>query len=160
MSFLKNITISICTLSLVYSIFMLLTPDRFQRQVKIIISLITAAVIGSMLLGIKELPTDMFSLEIPKTGDSFISRQDLVVKELEAELTKQIALIFSENDIPTENIYLKTDIDEDNCIFISELVITVKGGRESYGEKAESIVKSRIGDVNHRIMFTEDADEF
>ena len=160
MTFLKNITISICILSLVYSVFMLLTPDRFNRQIRVVISLITAVVIGGIVLGISEIPEDIFGLDIPDAAGDFMNRQELVIKELEAELAKQITLIFAENEVPTENIYLKTDIDGDNCIFISELVVTVKGGREEFEEKAESIIKSRIGDIEHRIIYTEDADEF
>lgn len=155
---LKNITLSICIISLVYSILILLTPDRFHRQAKIIISLITAAVIGGILLNFKDLPDNLLGIGITSEDGHFVNRQDLVVGALEEELTRQITMIFTENSVPIEKIYLKTDIDGDNCIFISELVITVKGERESYGDIPESIVKSRIGDVNHRILFTEDAD--
>lgn len=160
MSFLKNITVSICILSLVYSIFMLLTPDRFHRQIRVVISLITAVVIGGIVLGIKDYSGGISGMDIPEVGEGFINRQELVLEELESRLANEITSIFTENGVPTENIFLKTDIDGDNCIFISELEVTVSGRREDYEQKAESLIKSRIGDIEYRIIYTEDADEF
>lgn len=158
MSLLKNITLSVCILSLVYSILMLLTPDRFHRQTSIVLSLITAVVIGSFFINLDELPDDWLSGKTPGGYNSFTNRQELLVKELEEELSLQIAKIFSENGVQVEKIYLRTDIDEDNCIFISELVITICGGRERYDSIVENIVRTKIGEINYRIVYQEDAD--
>lgn len=157
MGLLKNITISVCVLSLVYCIMMLLTPDRFKRQMKSVISIITAVTLGGLIIsgGNAE---DIFSwINIPSIGEGQSSNA-AVMRELEARLNEQIQKLMVENGIPVEKIDVSVDIDGDNCIFISKLAAQISGSQKLYEEKVRSLVKTDIGDVNLEIAFTEESD--
>ncbi len=157
MEFLKNITISVCALSLVYSIMMLLTPDRFKRQMKSVISVIIAVTIGGIILHGGYDDDFLSSLEIP-SFDARSSSNEMMLTELEARLNVQIEKLIEEKGIPVEKVETDIDIDADNCIFISRLLIEVNGAKSEYEEKLRSIVKSDIGDVNLETAFAEESD--
>ncbi len=157
MGLLKNITVSVCVLSLVYSVMMLLTPDRFKRQMKSVISIIMAVTMGGLIINAGNGEDIFSSINIPSIGESQSSNA-AVMRELEARLNEQIQKLMEENGIPIEKIDVSVDIDGDNCIFISKLEAQISGSRKLYEEKVRSLVKSDIGDVNLEIVFTEESD--
>ncbi len=157
MGLLKNIAVSVCVLSLVYCIMMLLTPDRFKRQMKSVISIITAVTMGGLIISGSSGEDIFSSINIPSIGESQSSNA-AVMRELEARLSEQIQRLMEENGIPVEKIDVSVDIDGDNCIFISKLAAQISGSQKLYEEKIRSLVKSDIGDVNLEIAFTEESD--
>ncbi len=157
MGLLKNITVSVCVLSLVYCVMMLLTPDRFKRQMKSVISIITAVTMGGLIISGGSGDDTFSSINIPSIGESQ-SSSAAVMRELETRLNEQIQKLMAENGIPAEKIEVRVDIDGDNCIFISRLTATISGSQKLYEEKVRSLVKSDIGDVNLEIVFTEESD--
>lgn len=157
MGLLKNIAVSVCVLSLVYCIMMLLTPDRFKRQMKSVISIITAVTMGGLIISGSSGEDIFSSINIPSIGESQSSNA-AVMRELEVRLSEQIQRLMEENGIPVEKIDLSVDIDGDNCIFISKLAAQISGSQKLYEEKVRSLVKSDIGDVNLEIAFTEESD--
>ncbi len=157
MALLKNITISICSLSLVYSIMMLLTPDRFKRQVKSVLSIVTAVTIGGVILRGGFDDGFLSSLQIPSVGGGeTVSEQ--TIAELEMRLNEQIKKLIEEKGVPTEKVEVNIDIDKDNCIFISRLFVEVGGTRSEYEERVRNIVNTQIGDVRLEAAFTEVSD--
>ena len=157
MGLLKNIAVSVCVLSLVYCIMMLLTPDRFKRQMKSVISIITAVTMGGLIISGSSGEDIFSSINIPSIGESQSSNA-AVMRELEARLSEQIQRLMEESGIPVEKIDVSVDIDGDNCIFISKLAVQISGSQKLYEEKVRSLVKSDIGDVNLEIAFTEESD--
>lgn len=157
MGLLKNIAVSVCVLSLVYCIMMLLTPDRFKRQMKSVISIITAVTMGGLIISGSSGEDIFSSINIPSIGESQSSNA-AVMRELEVRLSEQIQRLMEENGIPVEKIDVSIDIDGDNCIFISKLAAQISGSQKLYEEKVRSLVKSDIGDVNLEIAFTEESD--
>lgn len=157
MGFLTTVTISVCVLSLVYSIMMLLTPDRFKRQMKSVISVIIAVTIGGIILHGGYDDSFLSALEIPPIAAQG-SSNEIMIAELEARLNEQIEKLIEEKGIPVEKVESDIDIDADNCIFISRLFVRISGSKSEYQEKIRSIVKSDIGDVNLETAFTEESD--
>lgn len=157
MGLLKNIAVSVCVLSLVYCIMMLLTPDRFKRQMKSVISIITAVTMGGLIISGSSGEDIFSSINIPSIGESQSSNA-AVMRELEVRLSEQIQRLMEESGIPVEKIDVSVDIDGDNCIFISKLAAQISGSQKLYEEKVRSLVKSDIGDVNLEIAFTEESD--
>lgn len=157
MEVLKKMTMSICVLSLVYSIMMLLTPDRFKRQVRSVLSIITAITIGGIILNGGSWDGIFSSLDIPSAGTAE-SADRLVISELQARLNVQIKKLIEEKGVPLEKVDTVIDIDEDNCIFISRLLLEVNGTKSEYEERIRNVVKSEIGDVNLETVFTEESD--
>lgn len=101
MGLLKNITVSVCLLSLVYSVMMLLTPDRFKRQMKSVISIITAVTMGGLIISGGNAEDIFSSINIPSIGESQ-SSNTAVMRELEERLNEQIQKLMEENGIPIE----------------------------------------------------------
>lgn len=131
MGLLKNITVSVCLLSLVYSVMMLLTPDRFKRQMKSVISIITAVTMGGLIISGGNAEDIFSSINIPSIGESQ-SSNTAVMRELEERLNEQIQKLMEENGIPIEKIDVSVDIDRDNCIFISKLAAQISGSQKLY----------------------------
>lgn len=103
MGLLKNITISVCVLSLVYCIMMLLTPDRFKRQMKSVISIITAVTLGGLIISGGNAEEIFSSINIPSISEKQSSNA-AVMRELEARLNEQIQKLMVEKGIPVEKI--------------------------------------------------------
>ena len=100
MTAVKNITLTVCVLSLVYMIVMTLTPDSFRQKMKTVISILTALTIAGAILNIdfsfdEDIDTDLLY-------ESEYSYNELVLNVLEQRLADSILLIYEENYIPIE----------------------------------------------------------
>ncbi len=157
MTAVKNITLTVCVLSLVYMIVMMLTPDSFRQKMKTVISILTALTIAGAILNIdfsfdEDIDTDLLY-------ESEYSYNELVLNELEQRLADSILLIYEENNIPIEKISVETNIDEDNSISISRISLTISGSSEAYGSKIRKVTSERIGEVTLEMSFSEDVDD-
>ncbi len=142
MTAVKNITLTVCILSLVYMIVMMLTPDSFKQKMKTVISILTALTIAGAILNIdfsmdEDIGTDLLY-------ESEYSYNELVLDELDQRLADSILLIYEENYIPIEKISVETNIDEDNSIFISKISLTISGSSKAYESKSRSVTSDRI----------------
>ena len=156
MSTIMNISAAICVLSLLHTIIALLSPERFRRQLGIVMSIISALVIGSMVLG-ADISFD--DIELPDTGtfeQSYEKANELVVQELEDRLSEFVSKLMNERGIPAEKISVKTTIDESGSISISEVSMTVNGSKEVNGEKITDIIKNEIGKVKLTLEYSEE----
>ncbi len=158
MIFLKNLTISICVLSLMYFIIMLITPDRYKRQLRSLISIIAAVTIGGIVLGADFSFDGIPQIESESLNGSVSYADQLVISELEKRLEEQIGKMIQEAQIPMEKISVETNIDDDNCIFISKISMTIGGSREKYEAEAIRLVETKIGDISIDLTFSEDED--
>ncbi|MCD8108101.1 MAG: hypothetical protein LUE20_09095 [Oscillospiraceae bacterium] len=157
MTAVKNITLTVCILSLVYMLVMMLTPDSFRQKMKTVISILTALTIAGGVLNIEfsfdeNLDTDLLY------GYDY-SYDELVLSELEQRLADSILLIYKENDIPVEKISVETNIDEDYSISISKISLTISGDSDSYESRIRKVTSDRIGEVTLEMSFSEDVDE-
>lgn len=156
-STLITLSYSICIASVAYTLVMLISPERYKNQLQGVMSVITAAAICSAFLsGAKGIELELDGLGGSYQGGSGIN--GMVVLELEKRLEEEIAKLINENGIPAENVSVKTNIDGDNCISISELTVSVVGSKEDYEARLNELVKSRIGDISINMVFLESDD--
>ncbi len=156
MSTIMNISAALCVLSLLHTIIALLSPERFRRQLSIVMSIISALVIGSMFLG-ADISFD--EIELPNTDtfeQSYEKANELVVQELEDRLSEYVSNLMDEMEVPAEKISVKTTIDKSGSISISEVSMTVNGSKEVYGAKITEIIKSEIGKVKLTLEYSEE----
>ena len=156
MSTIMNISAALCVLSLLHTIIALLSPERFRRQLSIVMSIISALVIGSMFLG-ADISFD--EIELPNTDtfeQSYEKANELVVQELEDRLSEYVSNLMDEMEVPAEKISVKTTIDKSGSISISEVSMTVNGSKEVYGAKITEIIKSEIGKVQLMLEYSEE----
>lgn len=156
MSIIKEITLLISAFSVAYCIIMLLTPDKYRRQIKSLVALTLTVSLGSVIIGADFDINSFISADYSKMDSSYYIADDMVQKELEARLEHSIKSIFEENSIPIEKISVSTNIDKDNCIFISKISLTVSGSRKEYQLLIEQVAESRIGDVAVETVYTEE----
>ncbi len=157
MTAIKNITLTVCILSLVYMLVMMLTPDSFRQKMITVISILTALTIAGAVLNIdfsfdEDIDTDLLC-------EYDYSYDELVLRELEQRLADSILLIYEENEIPVEKISVETNIDEDYSISISKISLTISGDADSYESRIRKVTSDRIGEVTLEMSFSEDVDE-
>ncbi|MCD8005657.1 MAG: hypothetical protein LUF29_01575 [Oscillospiraceae bacterium] len=157
MTAVKNITLTVCILSLVYMVVMMLTPDSFKQKMKTVISILTALTIAGAVLNIdftfdEEIDADLLY-------ESDYSYNKLVISELEQRLAESILLIYEENGIPVEKISVETNIDDENGISISKISLTISGDSDTYESKIRKVTRDRIGEVTLDMSFSEEVDD-
>ncbi len=157
MTSVKNITLTVCILSLVYMLIMMLTPDGFKQKMKTVISILTALTIAGAILNIDFTFDEDISRDLLYESD--YSYSELILSELDQRLADSILLIYEENGIPVEKISVDTNIDDENSISISKISLTISGNRENYESKIRRITSDKIGEISLEMSFSEDADE-
>lgn len=157
MTAVKNITLTVCILSLVYMLVMMLTPDSYKQKMKVVISILTALTISGAVLNID------FTFDAEIDTDSLYeynySYDEIVLSELESRLADTILPIYDESKIPVEKISVETNIDEDGSIIISKISLTISGGYDDYESTIRRVTTERIGEVALELSFSEDVDE-
>ncbi|MCD7732636.1 MAG: hypothetical protein LUH56_04285 [Oscillospiraceae bacterium] len=157
MTSVKNITLTVCILSLAYMLVMMLTPDSYKQKMKTVISILTALTIAGAVLNLDFTFDEAIDADLLYESD--YSYNDLVISELEERLAESILLIYEENGIPVEKISVETNIDEDNGISISKISLTIPGSREAYESKIRKVTGDKIGEVTLDISFSEDVND-
>lgn len=158
MTFLKNLTLSICVLSVVYLIVSMLSPDRYKRQIRAVLSLICAVTVAGVILGSAD---EDFDTGIDINGSQSLSGSqeyatNLILSELESKLDEQIGNMMLQSGVPVQKISVKTNIDDEGSIFISEISMTVDGSKDEYEQKIKGITSEKIGEVSMNLTFSED----
>lgn len=158
MTLLKNITFAVCVMSLVYVVLGLLTPERYRRKMKTVVSTLSALAVAGTFLG-----NDfaISSEKIFKDGElslGGISQTDMVLSELDLKLADYLLPYYKEKGIPIEKITVKTNIDGEGCIFISKISLTVSGKKELYEDAIKRLTADNIGKVSLEMSFSEEAD--
>ncbi len=157
MTAIKNITLMVCILSLVYMLVMMLTPESYKQKMKTVISVLTALTIASAVLNLDFTFDDDIDADLLYESD--YSYNELVISELEERLADSILLIYEENDIPIEKISVETNIDDENGISISKISLTIIGDSEAYENKIRKVTKDKIGEVTLEMSFSEDIND-
>ena len=155
MIWLKNITFSICIFSLINTLIKILAPNRLYPQIKTVISLLMATAIGSMILGfdISDLYSEFSSIDHSLN----LSQEDsLVVSEIESRLNDYITAILDERGYDIKKVEIKTNIDDQYCISISEAWITIRSEYENKTDQIKQIIKEEIGDIDININVSEE----
>ncbi len=160
---LRSLTFIACYLGIAISMLDIITPcDKLKKQIRFIFSMVFIIAIATPLLdgGIDfEVPT----IEKIENSEEYIAVTNTYNQSLANSFKQNIENNLKEklkvNRINPKEILLVVNIDEDNCISISEVNLVLLVQDKSNREKAVNIIKNEIGDLPVNITFSEDDNE-
>lgn len=155
MNWLKNLTLGICSLSVIYTLMQMLVPQRYQKQMKTVVSLLFGILIGSMIIGL-----DVSDLNAVKFGAEYsldVNEHDrLVILQIEEEISKYLESEIHALGITPEKVRVKTNIDESMCISIIEARVVLDSKDEFASDSIKKLIAQRIGDIDVYFEFSEE----
>ena len=154
MTFLRNITLTIAMLSVINVVLSLLVTDKYRKQMQVILSIISAISIAGLLLNadFSDISTITWDLNFEDYGTSYTDKA--VIDELNERLAEHIHSVIKENGIDVENVSVKTNIDDERCIFISKISLTITN--EGDKEAVNRIIERNVGSTEVEITVSED----
>ena len=154
MTFLRNITLTIAILSVINVVLSLLVTDKYRKQMQIILSIISAISIAGLLLNadFSDISTITWDLNFEDYGTSYTDKA--VIDELNERLAEHIHSVIKENGIDMKNVSVKTNIDDERCIFISKISLTISN--EGDKEAVNRIIERNVGSMEVEITVSED----
>lgn len=152
MRFLTSLTLTVCVLSILYTAMMMLVPDRFRRELRSVLSLITVVTLGAVILGadFSDISARFENLSF-ETGN--YSRDQLIQNELETRIADYISTILSERGISCKKITVGTTIDSERRISITKASLTVENTYLQEDALITSLIKENIGDIEVKITY-------
>ena len=155
MNWLKILILGVCAFSLIYTLVKSLAPNKYQQQIKTVLSFVFALFIGSMVLGF-----DVSDLDNAFRGisDNYnISQENrFVIDEIEARLSDYLQVEIENVGICPEKVTVKTNIDDNLCISISEARVVLNNSDSLKAEAVRKTVSQKIGDIDVIIEFSEE----
>lgn len=154
MMFLTDLTLTICVLSLICTALMMLVPDRFRREIRSVIALIAAVTVCAMLLGvdISDISSELGTLSFNK---DLATHDRLVQDELEGRISEYIASFLLEDGIECKKVEVRTTIDEQRRISITEASLELDDRDRDRESKARSLIREKIGEIDVKISYEE-----
>ena len=154
MTFLRNITLTIVILSVINVVLSLLVTDKYRKQMQVILSIISAISIAGLLLNadFSDISTITWDLNFEDYGTSYADKA--VIDELNERLAEHIHSVIKENGIDVKNVSVKTNIDDERCIFISKISLTITN--EGDKEAVNRIIERNVGSTEVEITVSED----
>ena len=152
MKFLTSLTLTVCTLSILYTAVMMLVPDRFRRELRSVLSLITAVTLGAVIIGadFSDISARFESLSFESAS---YSRDDLVQADLEARIADYILSVLSDRGITCKKISVGTTIDEQRRISITKASLTLEKSFQAQDALITSLISAKIGDIEVNITY-------
>ena len=152
MRFLTSLTLTVCVLSILYTAMMMLVPDRFRRELRSVLSLITVVTLGAVILG-----ADFSDISARFENLSFetgaYTRDQLIQNELETRIADYISTILYEHGISCKKITVGTTIDPERRISITKASLTVENTYLQQDALITSLIKQNIGDIEVKITY-------
>ena len=152
MKFLTSLTLTVCVLSVIYTAMMMLVPDRFRRELRSVLSLITVVTLGAVILG-----ADFSDVSARFENLSFDSgtytRDQLVQSELETRIADYIGSLLSEQGISCKKITVGTTIDEQRRISITKASLTLDTAYQAQEAAITSLIRKNIGEIEVKITY-------
>ena len=157
MIFLQNLTLTITVLSVIFVIANLLTPDKYRKQMQIILSIISAVSIAGIVLSADFSDLSSFAEEIAFENSDVSYTDKAVLTELNKSLSEHIESMIKESGIEVKKVSVKTNIDDERCIFISKISLTIKD--ISKKDAILRLIESKIGQTEVEITVSEEVNE-
>lgn len=157
----RNITFIACLISIVISMFDIITLEgKFKKQVRLIFALVfVISVINPILHGKIDLSINE-NIKIEET-EEYVMANNIFYDSLAENYSDNIENILKEklliNEIKPEKIYVNVNINQDNCIDINEVRIVLALEHKNKTDKVTEIIKNEIGNYPVKITFTEEA---
>ncbi len=133
----------------------ILTPVKYQNQIKSVTSIAFLVFIGSMLL--KFDVSDLDTL-LPSTFNTIYTSQEnrLLIAEIESRISEYVLQELRDGNINVIKTSVETNIDEDMCISISEVKVTLHHSDFQKQDIVKQVIAKRIGDIDVKIEISED----
>ena len=158
MDSVRKLVLISCILAIAISVFDMLYPGKkFEKQMRLLLSLVF--VIGI----ITPVFTGAISFTVPtfasvRENQNYNNLQDSVYQSYQSNIKENIennlTKIIRQNEINVKEISVSINIDEDNCISISEVSIIPEDNKDT--AEIISIIKSEVG-IEPNIMQGEES---
>ncbi len=144
MKTLVTVTLLISVLAVVNTLVLSLSPDRYRREFRAMLSLMSLAAIGSVLLGadFSDISSRFEDIALP---DMSIKRDEAITSELDKKLQEYLFTCLAEKGIAPENIFIETTIDAERRIFITKARITLPAGYSGREGEIKSLLDGILG---------------
>lgn len=152
MKFLSEITLTVCVLSVICTVMMMLVPDRYRRDIRSVVSLIAAIAIIASVLGadFSDIGADFESISFQSGVET---RNSLIQSDVEKRLEDYMTSFLAEKGIKCKNIRVRTTIDEQNSIFITEAELLLDSSDKEREPFIRSILAEKIGEIDVKISY-------
>ena len=152
MSFLRNITLLICTASLIYTAVLMLVPDRFRREIRSVLALAAAVAVGAVITNadLSDLSGVFGEINMPQ---SLESRDSLIQEELEERLCDYLESLLSEQGINVKKPTVGTTIDGQRRISITDAGIELDSVYRERESEIRALIGEKIGEIEVKISY-------
>ncbi len=152
MSFLRNITLLICTASLIYTAVLMLVPDRFRREIRSVLALAAAVAVGAVITNadLSDLSGVFGEINMPQ---SLESRDSLIQEELEERLCDYLESLLSEQGINVKKLTVGTTIDGQRRISITDAGIELDSVYRERESEIRALIGEKIGEIEVKISY-------
>lgn len=160
MNTIRNITLIACYLGIAISILDIMSPsEKLKKQLRFIFALVFIIAIATPILN------GRINLEIPafepiEESDEYLAVQktfsENVTEKFRSNIEQVIRQKLEAAEIIPKEISVNVNIDENNCISISEVKIVLAVQDNIISTKAGKIVKNEIGNVPVNIKAAEE----
>ena len=154
MTALKNLMLSLSAMFVLQFLFSLLSPEKYRPAIKMVLSLITVAVVSAGILKI-DFSNIYSSFPSINTQLSSYESDQLILDELNSKLSEYIASLLEDEGIVSEKVSVDTTIDENRCISITKASIELGSEYEKDEIIVINLIKSKIGDIEVSLSFVE-----
>lgn len=152
MKFFTQTVLAAAVLGTLHILLLALAPDKYRREIKAIISLITVITIASLLSGadFSDITSSLKEIEL---SESVYSNDELVKKDLEGRIEQYLEALLSEQGIECKKISVGTTIDESRRIFITKASLRLSEEYSDREPEIRELIKTRIGEIGTEISY-------
>lgn len=151
MKLITNLTLTICVLSLCSTAILMLAPDRYRREIRSVVSLVTVVSVGAIILGADY--SDLPALPAYDFDAPLAASDELVQRELESRLSDYLFTFLEEEGITAKKVEVGTTIDNSRSIFITKASLWLDHDSAELVPFAEAKIKEKIGDIEVKIIY-------
>ena len=150
MDFLKDLTLTVCVVSLGCAVLLMLVPDKFRGELRSVLSLAAAVTVCAMLLGadFTEFSADLGDISFyPETSE----RAELICADLDGRLSAYAEEILKSEGIDFKKVSVRTTIDGQNSISITEVGVELPGYEQTRADEVRALISEKIGPLKINI---------
>lgn len=155
MKLITDLTLTVCLISVVSVIILMLSPDRLRREMKTVVAIVSAAAICAALSH-GELTFMPEGFENIALSYETLERDRLVQAELEERVGGYISSFLEEAGIECKKVSVGTTIDGQRRIFITGASLELAEKNAETEARATALIKEKIGDIEVKISYGEE----
>ena len=163
MNTLRNVTFIACYLGIAISMLDIITPsEKLKKQVRFIFSMVLIIAIATPLLK-GDIKFDIPTIESIENSEEYLAVTKTYTESLannfKVSIEKNLKEKLEINDISAQEVSLIVNIDEDDCISITEADVVLAVSETNLEAKTISVVQNEIGNTKVKISYAEGNNE-